>query len=446
MSYPPRPPSGAGDNLSAILALLDQLRPALAQDDRARAAAAFQQAALLAHVGMWAQAYAVIRAWRPDTPDPATYAHSRGAAALHLGHTDEAREQLDRATRLRPQSGSAWLTFSTLLDFSREPELADRLIGTRPPEDSAGFGERASYFYALGKAHADLGERARAFAAFAEGARQAKSEVPYDRAEDRAAAESAVAGYDAEAIAALASRQSEPTDRTIFVAGLPRSGTTLVEQILTSHSAVSDGGETTRLALFARDIRGLSYPNLREYVERVGAPEAARLWRHWMDERFPGPGRVVDKTTTNGRMLGLAAALLPQAPLLWITRDPLDCAWSCFRTYFSGGQPWTYDLEDIAYHFRLEDRLLAQWRQILGERLLVIPYESLASEPEPWIRRLLAHGGLPEEPQPFAPHENPRAVATASTMQVRRPINRAGIGAAEPYREFLQPFVEAYRA
>jgi hypothetical protein len=126
-------------------------------------------------------------------------------------------------------------------------------------------------------------------------------------------------------------------------------------------------------------------------------------------------------------------------------RDPLDCAWSCFRTNFVGvAIPWSYDLGDIAAHFRLEDQLLAQWQQILGDRLLVIAYEDLVTDPESWIRRILAHCGLPEEPQVFAPHENKRAVATASMLQVRRPINRDGIGAAEPYRAFLKPFIEAY--
>ena len=88
--------------------------------------------------------------------------------------------------------------------------------------------------------------------------------------------------------------------------------------------------------------------------------------------------------------------------------------------------------------------LLAQWQQILGGRLLVVPYEALIADPAPWIRRLLAHCGLAEEPGPFAPHENRRVVTTASATQVRRPINREGIGAAEPYRRFLEPFIAAY--
>ena len=153
---------------------------------------------------------------------------------------------------------------------------------------------------------------------------------------------------------------------------------------------------------------------------------------------------MVDKTTDTSRKLGMATALLPDAPLGWLKRCPLDCAWSCFRTCFMSGIRWSNDLDDIAYNFRLEDRLLEQWQHNLGERLLVVPYEALASEPDKEIRRILTHCGLAEEQQVFAPHENRRVVMTASAMQVRRPIHLRGIGSAEPYRPFLKPFVEAY--
>jgi hypothetical protein len=135
---------------------------------------------------------------------------------------------------------------------------------------------------------------------------------------------------------------------------------------------------------------------------------------------------------------------LPEAPIVWLKRDPLDCAWSCFRTHFLAGVSWSYDLADIAHHFRLEDELLARWQDILGDRVLVVPYEGLVADSAGWIRRILAHCQLSEEPEAFSPHENRRAVTTSSVMQVRRPINRAAVGAAEPYRAFLQPFVDAY--
>jgi hypothetical protein len=403
-----------------------------------------QKVALLSYIGAWEEAYSLLQILPADQPNPASYAYHRGLAALYVGKSDEARRYLVEANRIAPQWAGPWLSLALIVDFAQDSELTERLLaGERVMAHSSPV-ERASYGYVLGKAYADIGDPLRAFTAISEAARLTKAQSNYDRQRHSFVVDEALSGYDPENIAKLAQQQTETTDRGILVIGLPRSGTTLVEQILTSHSAVVDGGEIYRLELLIKDIGGISCAAVSNYVTQEGAPAAARLWRHWLDERFTAPGRVVDKTTTNSRLLGIAATLLPEAPLIWITRDRLDCAWSCFRTRFSGEAAWSYDLEDIAHHFRLEDRLLAQWQQILGERLLVVPYEELATEPEPWIRRILAHCNLSEEAQPFAPQENPRAVATASVMQVRQPINRRSIGAAEPYRDFLRPFIKAY--
>jgi hypothetical protein len=331
-----------------------------------------------------------------------------------------------------------------LVDFSREPDLMERLVGSQRAMESASGPTQAVYSYALGKAWVDHGEPAQAFAAFARGAQFKKMEGGYERSLDAADAAEAVRGYDAGTVAATARRQAEATGRSIFVTGLPRSGTTLVEQILTAHSTVSDGGEINRLRMLAREVGGTSQVALDEHVSAHGAALAARLWNHWLDERFPAVGRIVDKSTDTSRFLGLAGALLPEAPIVWLRRDPLDCAWSCFRTHFLAGVPWSYDLEDIAFHFRLEDELLSRWHDILGDRVLVVSYEGLVAEPASWIRRILGHCGLADEPEVFVPHENPRAVTTSSVMQVRRPISRAAVGSAEPYRAFLGPFLDAY--
>jgi hypothetical protein len=407
--------------------------------------AQYRKAALLEQSGALREAYALMCTLPADTPNPAANAYRRGTAALFLGEAEEARRQLDRATRLQPQSGPAWLSLAMAADLAQEPELAERIIAAERDIAAAPPVQRAAYYYAQGKAYAESGEPAQGFAAFARGAREMRSNVAYDRNADRVNAEDSLRGYSAARLAALARRQTEPTRRAIFVTGLPRSGTTLVQQILTSHSAVGDGAETSRLGLLADEVRGHSWPALERYEAAHGPSRAAKLWQHWLSERFPAPGRVVDKSLDTTRFIGLAAGLLPEAPLIWVTRDPLDRAWSCFRTFFPAGLPWSFDLEEIAFHFRLEDQLLARWQEILGDRLLVIPFESLVGEPETGIRRVLAHCSLPEEPQVFAPHKSDRTVTTASVMQVRRPISRQAVGSAAPYREFLEPFVTAYR-
>lgn len=406
--------------------------------------AQYQKATVLERAGAMREAYALVRSLPANVPDPAAHAFSLGTAALFLGETQEAREQLELATRLRPQAGLAWLSLALSADLTHDAALGDRILTAEPDLETALPAERAAYFYSQGRVHAAGGDPALAFVAYARGAREVQPVIIYDREHDRADAQEALSGYDAASVERIARQQTEPTDRTIFVIGLPRTGTTLVEQILTSHSAVSDGGEVDRLSLLMHEIGGKSFSAVETFAKTRGVDEAARLWRHLVHERFPRPGRVVDKSLNTSRLLGLAAALLPDASLIWLTRDPLDCAWSCFSNFFYGSLTWSYDLEDIACHFRLEDELLRQWREILGNRLLVVPYEELVTQPAPWIRRILAHCRLDEEPQVFTPHQSDRTVTTASVMQVRRPINRSAIGAAEPYRQFMEPFLSRY--
>lgn len=432
---------GEKGELSLMRKALDLFVEAAGGTDDAK----FQQAAQLAEAECWSEAYELLCTLAKTVPDEASNGYSRGISLLNLGRPDEARDYLERTVQTRPYLGSPWLALAISVDLSTEPELAERIVAAERGMINATSDQRAPYYYALGKAYAERGEHSAAFAAFSQGAREMRSLVAYRRNLDSTLAADAVQGYNAESIAALASQQCETTDRTIFVNGLPRSGTTLVQQILTAHSNVRGGAETNRLSLLGADVGGVSHPQLVRYVEKVGAPAVARRWDHWLSELFPDPGRVVDKTTNTSRMLGLAASLLPDAPLIWVTRDPLDRAWSCYRINFAhGAMPWSYDLADIAFHFRLEDSLLAQWQQILGDRLLVVSYEALASDPAATIRQILRHCGLAEEPQVFAPHENSAPVTTCSLMQIRRPINRDAIGAAEPYREFLEPFLAAY--
>lgn len=408
------------------------------------ATALHRKIGVLVRIGAFDEALAVARALPANEPDPFSYALSRGSVATNAGEPEEAREWLSEAIQMRPQSGSAWHSIAQLVDFAKEPELASLAVAIEPQMRGAPPAERALYYYALSKAYAAQDDHERAFAAAARGGSETKALYPYDRKVDRQTAVEAVAGYDAERIASIARQQSDSTGRAIFVMGSPRSGTTLIEQVLTAHSAVSDGGELDLLRLLVHEAGDASCPSLERYIGRRGAPALAALWHHLLDERFPKPGRVVDKTTDTSRKLGLAASVLPEAPLIWLKRDPLDCAWSCFRNCFMAGIRWSNDLTDIAFNFRLEDLLLERWRQILGERLLVVPFEALVTEPEPWIRAILSHCGLAEEPRVFAPHENRRAVTTASAMQVRQPINRNGIGSAEPYRAFMEPFIRAY--
>jgi tetratricopeptide (TPR) repeat protein len=406
--------------------------------------ARYSKVVLLTQAGRLQAAHDLAERLPAHVPDPAGRAYLLGNTALTLGRVEEARDYLLTAVKHRPGWGPAWLTLASTGSLKDNPlgdrMLADRAAAEKQPED-----HRARYWYAVGKLHADRGEHDDAFAAFAKGAAALRKLTPYSRQGNEKTARAAMSGFPPGFIEDLNARQTIGTARPIFVTGLPRSGTTLVEQILASHSSVADGAELNLLNHLAVATGGASGEAIMSHLASGGSVETmANLYLHLMAERFGAGGRIVDKTIDASRFLGLVACATPDAPLIWMRRDPLDSAWSCFRTFFIHGVAWSYDLTDIAHHFRLEDRLLDFWQDRLGDRLLVVPYGALVDAPETWTSRIVRHAGLSEEAAVFAPHETKRAVATASSLQVRRPINRDGLNVAEPYRKHLQPFVDAY--
>lgn len=406
--------------------------------------AVYSKVVLLTQSQRLQEAHDLLATLPANVPDLAGHAYVLGNTAMTIGRIDEARAHLLTALKHRPGWGPAWLSLVTAGNLATDP-VGDQLIAERAVAEKQGPGDLARYFYALGKVHADRGNHPDAFAAFARGAKLLGKEQPYSRTADTANATSAMTGWSAGVFDNARAQPSRDTSRPIFVTGLPRSGTTLVEQILTSHSAVLDGGEFNLAQHMAVTAGGVSGDSLDQYVSRGGTlDDLAGLYLHLLDERFGPVGRIVDKTIDVSRCMGLIAAALPDAPLIWMRRDPLDCAWSCFRTFFIHGVGWSFDLSDIAHHFRLEDQLITFWKAQLGDRLLIVPYGALVDDPVGWTARLLAHCGLPEEAGAYTPHLTERRVATASALQVRRPINREGLGVAEPYRAYLTPFIHGY--
>jgi tetratricopeptide (TPR) repeat protein len=406
--------------------------------------ARYAKVVLLTQSGRLREAHDLLKTLPRDVPDPAGHAYVMGNTAMTLGNVAEARAQLELAVRHRPGWGPAWLTLAATGNLADDP-LGEKMIADGDAAVRQGPADRARYHYALGKLYADRGDPAAAFAAYDQGARLLRSETPYSRAGNIANAEAAMTGWPDGFIETLRARQTRDTSRPIFVTGLPRSGTTLVEHIIASHSGVDDGAELGIVQHIAVAAGGVSGDALKQHLAKGGSLEKlADLYLHLMAERFGHGGRIVDKTIDVSRCMGLIASVLPQAPLIWMQRDPLDSAWSCFRTFFVHGVGWSYDLGDIAHHFMLEDRLRAFWKERLGDRLLVVPYTALIDDAAGWTRRILAHCGLVDEAGAHTSHKTERVVATASALQVRRPINRDGLGASAPYRDYLQPFIDAY--
>ncbi len=403
----------------------------------------FELAALRAQLGLLSEAAEYLANVPETLPTPASNAYTRGTVASNLGDWQVAREQLRRSTRLDPSSGQAWLALSMLPNLEDTDRQAIQLAGAGSAEWPVH--ERSACLYAQARATAGESKYHAAFTAFAEGARIMAASRPYDRAKDQGDADQAISGWARADFKECANSSGEPgRDRPIFVTGLPRSGTTLVEQILNSNSAVSGGDELGFFRLLHQDIGGRSFEAYQSYLSNGGtAQKLQQLYHHLLDQRFPGQLLVVDKSLNLSRSMGLLAHLFPEAPIIWMRRDPMDCAWSCFQTWFLRGHNWSWSLDTIAAHFAIEDRLLAFWQAHIGSRLLVCDYSELVRTPQEVIPKLADHCKIPFNEQMLRPHESDRIVTTASVAQVRKPINQSGLGTAAPYLEWLTSFTQS---
>ncbi len=400
----------------------------------------FAEAVMLARAGRNAEARDIAAAIARASPGDARINHFMGALASEAGRFDVARDHFLAVLAINPLSAQTWLELSAIHRFSVGDPLLDRLRKTAA--GAIGQEPRAPLFYALGKALDDVGDVDAAFAAFAAGAALVASERGYDAAADRAQADATIRDWDR---AVLPPFGHTTGSTRIFVTGLPRSGTTLIEHSLASHPAVMGGGELNLLSIVAEEAGGVGPAALAGFVRRGrSVAELPALYDHLIGERFSPGARIVDKTLDASHMLGLVATLMPDAPIVWVRRDPLDTAWSCFHTYFSRGVPWSWSQIAIAVHMAQQDRLFDFWRERLGGRLLCIDYEALVTDPDRWIRRIESHAGLLHDPRTLAPHETDRTVLTSSVAQVRRPINRRAIGAGGRFQHHLTAFRDAY--
>jgi tetratricopeptide (TPR) repeat protein len=370
----------------------------------------------------------------------------RGTVAARLGDFAQAAELARQTIAEAPQTGHYWHALAMAHKFAPDDADLARMEFLAPAMRRAPADSQAPFLYALGKARHDCGDYDRAFAAWNEAA--ARSRVPFDAPAMERFVRDVIRDFTPQNLERLTPSGCD-SERTIFVTGVPRSGTTLVEQILASHSAVADGEEVNLFCSALIPAGDFSLQGGLDYERRsAGADvwgEIARDYLAMLEQRFGAQGRIVDKTLNHSRFLGFILHSLPRTRVIWMRRNPDDTAISCFRTWFGTGTiPWSCSLADIGWHFRLEDALHAHWSRVFPERILTVPYEALATEPQAWITRILAHVGLEPEDATFAPHLKRRVVQTASVAQVREPISTTSVGAADKYRVHLQPFRDAY--
>ncbi len=400
-------------------------------------------------LGQNEQAQRILAALLAELPDNEWVWLYYGHSLRTAGQPQEAIAAYRRAAQIRPGFGQAWFSLGNLktFRFSAADLTAMRAQVARADLPDS---ERLQFEFALGKALEDERDFADSFAHYARGNALRRAAVGYDREVTTRLVERSRALYTREFFATRAEFGATAAD-PIFIVGLPRSGSTLIEQILASHSQVEGTRElpdvlTFALELGVRDVPGAPalYP---QRLARLSGEQLTALGERYLAQtqihRRLGRAHFIDKMPNNFLHLGLIHLILPRARIIDARRAPLACCFSNFKQHFQSGLWFSYDLVDIGCYYRDYVRLMAHFDAVLPGRVHRVQYERLVTQLEPEVRRLLAYCGLPFEEQCLRFHETRRVVQTASSEQVRSPLYSESLDQWRHFEPWLGPLKEA---
>jgi tetratricopeptide (TPR) repeat protein len=370
--------------------------------------------------------------------------HSIGHLYKTLGQRAECEKAYHECLAMDPGFGDAYWSLADLKTYS----FSDSEIAAMRKLLADGSGEgQAQLHFALGRAHEQRSDYSGAFYHYAAGNALRRKTSPFNIGSFEAKSRRVMTSFNGRFI-----RESEglgcKDGSPIFIVGLPRSGSTLVEQILASHSSVEATMELPNILAMVREFDHLdgqsdAYP---ESVPATGRERLASLGIRYLDETRQirdGRSRFIDKMPNNFSHVGLIHAILPNATLIDVRRHPMDACFSTFKQHFAEGQSFSYDLDDLGRYYRCYLSLMDHWDAVLPGKVLHLQYEELVRDPETLIRRLLEHCGLPFEAACMSFHESKRPVRTASSEQVRQPLYASGIGHWKHFANELEPLTRS---
>jgi tetratricopeptide (TPR) repeat protein len=399
-------------------------------------------------LGEHERAIALYRELFTGGPEDAEAHLSIGHALKTVGETQAAIESYRRAGGCRPDFGDAYWSLANLKTYRFTPAELTRMRGAIAAE-TTGLVDRYHLHFALGKALEDEGDFAESFRHYELGNALKRPECRYRAELIERNTEQQIRVCTGEF---FASRRGwgHPSPDPIFIIGLPRSGSTLIEQILASHSLVEGTQELPNVQQIVNRLRGFGPEGDEPRYPRILESLSAADFRHLGEEYLEGTrayrtGRpyFIDKMPNNFRHVGLIHLMLPQARILDARREPIACCFSNLKQLFANGQEFTYSIDDIARYYRTYLELMRHWERVLPGRVLRVHHEDVVDDLEGSVRRLLAFCGLEFEPQCVAFHENRRSVRTASSEQVRRAIYREGLDQWKNFEPWLGPLKEA---
>jgi tetratricopeptide (TPR) repeat protein len=379
-------------------------------------------------------------------PDLADAYNNMGTVLNELGDLADARGAFHKALELDPTLTGVYVNLADSTTFAADDPHLAAMQAMAEQQDGLSATDRMHLDFALAKAFADLKQHRRSFEHLLRGNAGKRATIKYDETAAMALFDRIEATFTPELIAAK-SGLGNPSNVPIFVLGMPRSGTTLVEQILASHPLVHGAGELKTFNDVVDTVRGpggavVPFP---EFVPALEAASIRAIGAHYLAQiqaLAPEASHITDKMPSNYYFAGLIHLALPNARIIHSMRDPVDTCISCFSKLFTAEQSHTYDLGELGRYYRRYQELMAHWHRVLpAGRILDVRYENVVADLEGQARQIIAHCGLEWDPRCLAFHTTKRPVRTASATQVRQPIYRSAIGRWRVYEEFLGPLL-----
>jgi tetratricopeptide (TPR) repeat protein len=397
----------------------------------------FETGDYITGVGLISQAIAL-------QPDQADAHHNLATVYRILGNFVEAEHHYHRALKLKPDYAEAYFNYSATKKFIADdpviPALKEQLATV---EQQPGV-DRAYLYFAAGKIYDDLGDYGRAFEHYQKG-NEAQG-VTFDREQHDALIQQMI---DTCNRAFLESKfgHGDPSFLPIFIVGMPRSGTTLLEQLLTRHPGIQGLGELPDITAIANTLpqqasQPASYPTVLSSLTETTLRGFGAAYIKRVLSLAPTAQRTVDKMPMNFLHLGLVALMLPYAKIIHCRRNPIDTCLSCYFQRFRSQHNYAYNLDDLAYYYQTYQRLMEHWRSVLPMPIFEVHYEELIDNQQPVMQDLIQFCGLDwHDDMLAAPDKTPQPVRTASNWQVRQPIYRTSMNRWKRYEAHIGPLI-----
>ncbi|MGO1118064.1 sulfotransferase [Rhodovibrionaceae bacterium A322] len=375
-----------------------------------------------------------------DTAEQTELLFNLGVVKRIQGYIDEALVHFEELLAIEPNNSNAFKQICLCKKLSEEEkpllERMEELVQSNIPDS-----ERMHLYFTLGKVRDQFGDYDEAFAHYRRGNSLSGSEYIYFAQNNDSMVEDIIGHFQEETFRKYAGAGLDD-ERPLFILGMPRSGTTLTEQILSAHPAVFAGGERREMPQIERYLAARlkdPFPTCMGKITRELITSRAEYYRdRWIPED-PTITRVTDKLPVNFRLIGLASLMFPKARVIHCQRHPYDVCLSIYFQNFVGHHPYAHRLEDIAHYYLGYEKYMAHWRKALPLPLLEVTYEQTVADPEQEIPRIIDFAGLPWDDACLEPHKKKRQVRTASSLQVRQPIYKSSTARWQRYEKYIEP-------